>query len=178
MTTWFRTYYEGDDLWLYFEANDEGWAARQVEVRAQDSRPVVAASLEEVLHLRDHADLAAMFRYERRYGVLAEGSMEGWQASRRRPRSPRRSSSGCGLKHGGLSAIQPDLASRGSWKAPITEPRKRKPGGMTCRCGDGSPVVACWSREYSRCPDAGAVERATPKRRLKQPRLPAVRGHR
>jgi hypothetical protein len=40
---------------------------------------VTAASLEEVLHLRDHADLAAMFRYERQYGVLAEGPLEGWQ---------------------------------------------------------------------------------------------------
>ncbi|MEU9366748.1 hypothetical protein AB0D71_18805 [Streptomyces avermitilis] len=28
MTTWFRTYYEDEDLWLYFEADDEGWAAR------------------------------------------------------------------------------------------------------------------------------------------------------
>ncbi|WP_327748094.1 hypothetical protein [Streptomyces europaeiscabiei] len=79
MATWFRTYYEDEDLWLYFEANDEGWAARQVEVRRQDSRPVTAASLEEVLHLRDHAGLAAMFRYERQYGVLAEGPMDGWQ---------------------------------------------------------------------------------------------------
>ncbi|MBB5938616.1 hypothetical protein [Streptomyces zagrosensis] len=35
--------------------------------------------MEEVLHLRDHADLAAMFRYERQYGVLAEGPMDGWQ---------------------------------------------------------------------------------------------------
>ncbi|MFC8450117.1 hypothetical protein [Kitasatospora sp. NPDC057223] len=79
MTSWFRTYYDDEDLWLYFEADDEGWAARQVEVRATDSRPVVAASLAEVLHLRDHADLAAMSRYERQYGVLAEGPMDGWQ---------------------------------------------------------------------------------------------------
>ncbi|WP_432197655.1 hypothetical protein [Streptomyces sp. bgisy027] len=79
MTTWFRTYYEDEDLWLYFEADDEGWAARQIEVRGKDLRPVTAASLEEVLHLRDHADLAAMGRYERQYGVLAEGSLEGWQ---------------------------------------------------------------------------------------------------
>jgi hypothetical protein len=35
--------------------------------------------LEEVLHLRDHADLAAMSRYEQQYGVLAEGPMNGWQ---------------------------------------------------------------------------------------------------
>ncbi|WP_030931141.1 hypothetical protein [Streptomyces sp. NRRL B-24720] len=79
MTNWFRTYYEDENLWQYFEADDEGWAARQVEVRGQDSRPVTAASLEEVLHLRDHADLAAMGRYERQYGVLAEGRMDGWQ---------------------------------------------------------------------------------------------------
>ncbi|MFD8780346.1 hypothetical protein [Streptomyces sp. NPDC059916] len=74
MTTWFRTYYEDEGLWLYFEAADEG-----CEVRRQDSRPVTAASLEEVLHLRDHADLAAMGRYERQYGILAEGPVEGWQ---------------------------------------------------------------------------------------------------
>ena len=79
ITTWFRTYYEDEDLWLYFEADDEGWAARQVEVRGKDSRPVVAACLAEVLHLRDHADLAAMGRYEQQYGVLAEGPMDGWQ---------------------------------------------------------------------------------------------------
>ncbi|MGW5612141.1 hypothetical protein ACWEWI_40220 [Streptomyces sp. NPDC003753] len=40
---------------------------------------MTAASLEEVLHLRDHADLAAMGRYERQYGVLAEGPVDGWQ---------------------------------------------------------------------------------------------------
>lgn len=79
MTTWFRTYYEDEDLWLHFEAGDEGWATRQIEIQAKDSRPMVAASLAEVLHLRDHADLAAMSRYERQYGVLAEGPMEGWQ---------------------------------------------------------------------------------------------------
>ncbi len=78
MATWFRTYYEDEDLWLYFEADDGAWVARQVEVRGQDSRPVTAASLAEVVHLRDHADLAAMGRYERQYRVLAEGPMDGW----------------------------------------------------------------------------------------------------
>lgn len=77
MNRWFRIYDE--DLWLYFEANGEGWAVRQVEVREADSVPVKAASLEEVLHLRDHGDLGAMNQYEQRYGVLAEGSLDGWQ---------------------------------------------------------------------------------------------------
>lgn len=80
--TWFRTYYEDKDLRLHFETNDEGWAARLVEVRRQDSRPVIAASLEKVLHLRDHADLAAVLRYERHFGVLAEGPMDGPRARR------------------------------------------------------------------------------------------------
>ncbi|MFD9880994.1 hypothetical protein ACFWZT_05980 [Streptomyces alboflavus] len=79
MTTWFRAYYEDEDLWLHFEADDEGWATRQVEVRGQDSRPVTAASRAEVLHLRDHAGPAAMGRYERQYGILAEGPLDGWQ---------------------------------------------------------------------------------------------------
>ncbi|MEU6485903.1 hypothetical protein [Streptomyces sp. NPDC046887] len=76
----FRTYHEDEDLWLYFEADDEGWAVRQVEVRGEDGRPVAAASLEEVLRVRDHGDLAAMCRYEKRYGVLAEAPVaDGWQ---------------------------------------------------------------------------------------------------
>ncbi|AXB44167.1 hypothetical protein [Amycolatopsis albispora] len=79
MATWFRTYHAAEDLWLYFETDDEGWATRQVEVRGKDSRPVTAASLDEVLHLRDHADLPAMGRYERQYGVLAEAPLDGWR---------------------------------------------------------------------------------------------------
>lgn len=52
---------------------------RQVELRASDLGAVTAASLEEVPYLRDHADLAAMQRYEQRFGVLCEGSLDGWQ---------------------------------------------------------------------------------------------------
>lgn len=85
MTTWFRTYYEDEDLWLHFEADDEGWATRQVEVRGQDSRPVTAASRAEVLHLRDHAGPAAMGHYERQYGILAEGPWTAGRTTRRRP---------------------------------------------------------------------------------------------
>ncbi|KOU09242.1 hypothetical protein ADK86_01735 [Streptomyces sp. NRRL F-5755] len=77
--TRFRMYYEDEDLWLHFETDEEGWAARHIEIRGKDARPVTAASLEEVLHLRDHADIPAMLRYEHRYGVLAEGPLDGWQ---------------------------------------------------------------------------------------------------
>ncbi|MFF1409206.1 hypothetical protein ACFVX6_05305 [Streptomyces sp. NPDC058289] len=79
MASWIRTYYEDEDLWLYFEADDEGWVARQVEIRGKDSRPMTAASLEEVRYVRDHADLSAMFRYDGQYGILAEGPLDGWR---------------------------------------------------------------------------------------------------
>ncbi|MFE7445745.1 hypothetical protein ACFU7X_35455 [Streptomyces chartreusis] len=79
MTIWFRTYYEVEDLWLYFEAGDKGWVARQIEVQGKDSRAVTAACLEEVLHLRDGADIAAVGRYERQYDVLAKGPVDGWE---------------------------------------------------------------------------------------------------
>lgn len=81
MTTWFRVLHEEEGLWLYFDAEADagGWAARQVEIRVAGSVPVTAASLAEVIALRDHADLAAMSRHERRYGVLAEASLAGWR---------------------------------------------------------------------------------------------------
>ncbi|MFJ1795425.1 hypothetical protein [Kitasatospora griseola] len=40
---------------------------------------MTAASLAEVLHLRDHADAAAMRWYEQRFGAHAEGEVEGWR---------------------------------------------------------------------------------------------------
>lgn len=78
-TTWFRTYYEDEDRWLYFETDEEGWAARHIEIGGEDARPRTAACLKEVLHLRDHADLAAMVRHERQYGILADAPLDGWQ---------------------------------------------------------------------------------------------------
>ncbi|MFJ6651136.1 hypothetical protein ACIQPS_36650 [Streptomyces sp. NPDC091290] len=79
MTFWFRTYNGDEDLWLYVESDDEGWATRQVELQGKNLRAVTAASLKEVLHVRDHADVAAIGRYERQFGILAEGPMDGWE---------------------------------------------------------------------------------------------------
>ncbi|MET7509873.1 hypothetical protein [Streptomyces albidoflavus] len=107
-TTWFRTYYEDEDRWLYFETDEEGWAARHIEIGGEDARPRTAACLKEVLHLRDHADPAAMVRYERRYGVLADAPLDGWQDQPGRPRSRRRSSHGCGPRRDGYWADRAD----------------------------------------------------------------------
>ncbi|WP_340563497.1 hypothetical protein [Streptomyces sp. GSL17-111] len=79
MTSWIRAYDDESDTWSYIEPDDNGWALRQVDLQGPQRRPVAAASLTEVIETRDHADLAAMTAYERKYGVLAEGNLHGWQ---------------------------------------------------------------------------------------------------
>ncbi|MCX4553107.1 hypothetical protein [Streptomyces sp. NBC_01500] len=79
MTPWIRAYDDESDTWSYIELDDNGGALRQVDLQGPQRRPVAAASLTEVIEVRDHADLAAMTTYERTYGVLAEGSLHGWQ---------------------------------------------------------------------------------------------------
>ncbi|WP_405683704.1 hypothetical protein OG204_01060 [Streptomyces sp. NBC_01387] len=79
MTPWIRAYDDESDTWSYIELDDNGGALRQVDLQGPQRRPVAAASLTEVIEVRDHADLAAMTTYERTYGVLAEGSLYGWQ---------------------------------------------------------------------------------------------------
>ncbi|MFR9795408.1 hypothetical protein ACL02U_05785 [Streptomyces sp. MS06] len=81
MTTWIQAHSAQDDIWSYFELDDDGWAQRQVDLEGAARLPVTAASLKEVLGLRDHADLVTLSAYERRYGVLAEGCLNGWQES-------------------------------------------------------------------------------------------------
>jgi hypothetical protein len=44
---WVRRYWDEEDLWFYFELNDEGWVTRQVELEGRSGRPVTAASLSE-----------------------------------------------------------------------------------------------------------------------------------
>lgn len=79
VTAWISYHFEDDDVWLYYEVCDDGWALRQVDLAGPELRPVTAAALDEVLYIRDHRDLAAMVAYEREYGVLAEGSLAGWE---------------------------------------------------------------------------------------------------
>jgi hypothetical protein len=64
---------------VYFELDDEGWASRQVDLLVPDRSPFTAGMLTEVLQRRDHGDAAAMAAYERKYGVLAEGALTGWE---------------------------------------------------------------------------------------------------
>ncbi|WP_428936549.1 hypothetical protein [Streptomyces sp. ACT015] len=76
---WICAYDGESDVWSYFELDDEEWALRHVDVQGLQRRPVTAASLAEVVEIRDGGDLSAMAAYERQFGVLAEGTLHGWQ---------------------------------------------------------------------------------------------------
>ena len=80
---WIRAYDGESDVWSYFELDGEEWALRQVDLQGPQRQPVTAASLAEVIEIRDRGDLAAMTAYERQYGVLAEGALRGWQEADR-----------------------------------------------------------------------------------------------
>jgi hypothetical protein len=81
MTRWIRYYWADYDTWSYIEFSDDGWALRHVELQGPQQRPVTAATLNEVLHVRDHGNIADMRAYERKYGVLADGDVRGWRKS-------------------------------------------------------------------------------------------------
>ncbi|MEX3104451.1 MULTISPECIES: hypothetical protein [unclassified Streptomyces] len=74
-----RAYDGENDAWSYFELDGEEWALRQVDLQGPPRRPVTAASLAEVIEIRDRGDLAAMAAYERQYGALAESALRGWR---------------------------------------------------------------------------------------------------
>lgn len=82
MPVWIRVYDEEQDLWQYFEGDEEGWVTRQVVLRGGDGTAVTAASLEEVLRFQERSDLETMSRYRQRYGVIAEGRLTGWEGAR------------------------------------------------------------------------------------------------
>lgn len=78
MTMRFRAYYQPEDRWLYFEADDEGTVTRQIETSAVDGKALMASSLADVLELRDLGAWDELQAYERRYGVVAEVPVSYW----------------------------------------------------------------------------------------------------
>lgn len=72
-----RLYCAEEDTWFHYELDDQERAVRQVDLRGPDRRPVTAAALDEVLRLHEHHGLADLQHYERRFGILAKGSLKG-----------------------------------------------------------------------------------------------------
>lgn len=79
MTFWIRAYDGENDRWSFFELDDDEWPLRPVDFQGPRRHPVTAASMAEIADLHARGDFAAMRAYERRYGVLVEGDMRGWQ---------------------------------------------------------------------------------------------------
>lgn len=63
VTRWFRSYWDEEDTWFYFEVGDDGWVSRQIELKGPALRPIAAATAED-----DDA----------RYGFTAESPVTDW----------------------------------------------------------------------------------------------------
>lgn len=74
MISRFRAYWPDEDEWHWLELDDEGYAARQVVLRAGE--PTVAATLADLISLRDRAGLLGVQLYEAVYSAPAEGPVE------------------------------------------------------------------------------------------------------
>ena len=62
---------------FFFEADEDGWVLRQVELRGPEKIPTVAAALAEWPDA-DHDGLAAVHAYEAKYGTLSETPITAW----------------------------------------------------------------------------------------------------
>jgi hypothetical protein len=82
MTQWFRSYWDEEDVWFYFEVDDDGWVARQIELQGSDGRPIAAASLTEWQAAVDSGDVG---RYEAIYGRTADQPVQEWEGHNPQP---------------------------------------------------------------------------------------------
>ncbi|TYK47028.1 hypothetical protein [Actinomadura decatromicini] len=73
---WFRSYWDEEDIWFYFEVGADDWVIRQVELRGIDRTPIAAASLAESLQARDGGTYAA---YAAAYGETAGLPVSQWE---------------------------------------------------------------------------------------------------
>jgi hypothetical protein len=76
---WFKSRWDEEEVLLFFEANEDGWVLRQVELRGPDRAPAVAAALAEWPDAKRDG-LAAVQAYEAKYGALADQPISEWDA--------------------------------------------------------------------------------------------------
>ena len=76
---WLRSYSDEEDVTYFFEADEDGWVLRQIELRGPDKTPAVASALSEWPNA-DRNGLGAVQAYEAKYGALADKPITEWDA--------------------------------------------------------------------------------------------------
>lgn len=76
-TRWLKSSWHEEDVLFFFEADEDGWVLRQIELKGPDRTPTVAAALAE-LPDADRDGLAAVQAYEAKYGALADQPITEW----------------------------------------------------------------------------------------------------
>jgi hypothetical protein len=76
---WLKSYWDDEDVLFFFEADEDGWVLRQVELCGPDRTPTVAASLAEWPDA-DRGGIDAVRAYEAKYGALADQPISEWDA--------------------------------------------------------------------------------------------------
>ena len=71
---WLKAYWDEEDVWYYFEVDEDGWALRQVELCGPTRTPKTAASLAEWPDAEVDG-IEAVRAYESKYGGTAEASI-------------------------------------------------------------------------------------------------------
>jgi hypothetical protein len=74
MTQWFRDHWAGEEVWRYFELDDDGFVQRHVELEGPDRAANAACSLQE---LEDAIRAGTIDHYYETYGGLHEWSFAG-----------------------------------------------------------------------------------------------------
>ncbi|MFI7100856.1 hypothetical protein ACIBK8_15975 [Streptomyces sp. NPDC050161] len=64
MTTWFRSCWDEEDIWFYFEVGGDGWVRRQIELRGAEPQCAAAAWDTDS---------------DSQYGVTAESPVSEWK---------------------------------------------------------------------------------------------------
>jgi len=68
---WLKAHWDEEDVLFFFEADEDGWVLRQVELRGPDRVPTVAAALAEWPDA-NREGIDAVRAYEAKYGGLAD----------------------------------------------------------------------------------------------------------
>lgn len=119
---------DDEDITYFFEADEDGWVLRQVELQGPERMLATAASLSEWPDA-DADGLAAVQQYEARYGGLADQTITSWDADLPHEAITQRRSR--------MSGPRPPLSWRVTADAPTRRDhicRLRFRGGLFERC--------------------------------------------